>query len=525
MPITHQTEQTEQADPREQQEARYRTHADPGMAPSGSVQPGPVQSGPFQSGPFQSSPEGAAPPRGNTGGLIRRIGLAVVLLAAAVLGYFKFQANKAQRDQDTAKTVASAHRPTPVTVMPVVGRTMPIFLTALGTVTAYNTVTIKSRVDGELMSVNVREGQQVSKGQLRALVDPRPYQATLAQAIGQLAKDQAQADYAKAEAARYKALYDAGVVSKESQETQISTAGQSAGALDADRAAIEAARVNVAYTRITSPIDGVVGLRQVDAGNIVHAADTNGLLVVTQLQPIAVIFTLPEDQLPEVLKLVRGGHKLVAEAYDRSESTKLATGSLLTIDNEIDPTTGTVKAKAVFDNRDGALFPNQFVNIRLILEERPDAIVIPTAAIESGASGPFVYLLRDGMPPKRADDDQQDGAAATAQAKAARPAAGEDADPASKQPPHFVEVRNVQVDLTEGTLAILKGGLQPGEQVVTDGQEKLRNFARVTLPRSGTGTADGSHSRTGAAATGKLPTPIQPPATAAAHPHAAGAQQ
>ena len=290
----------------------------------------------------------ALPAPAGYGSLIRKILLLVILLGAGTFAYIRIRDNRAETAATTQKTAAAtANRATPVTTAEVVAKTMPIYNTALGTVTAYNTVTIKSRVDGQLLSVNVREGQQVKQGQVLAMIDPRPYEAAVAQAKGQLAKDQASADYAKAEAGRYTALYQAGVVSKESEQTQVSSAGASAGTLDADRAAIQAAEVNVAYTKITSPINGVVGLRQVDAGNIVHASDANGLLVVTQLQPIAVIFTLPEDQLPAVLKLERAGHELVAEAYDRSNATMLETGSLLTLDNEIDTTTGTVKAKAV----------------------------------------------------------------------------------------------------------------------------------------------------------------------------------
>jgi multidrug efflux system membrane fusion protein len=328
-----------------------------------------------------------------------------------------------------------------------------------------------------------------------------------------LAKDQAAADYAKAEATRYSALYDAGVVSKDSQQVQQSSAGQSAGILEADRAAIQAAKVNVAYTRITSPINGVVGLRQVDAGNIVHAADTTGLLVVTQLQPIAVIFTLPEDQLPVVIQTMRGGRKLVAEAYDRSDATKLATGTLLTLDNEIDTTTGTVKAKAVFDNRDGALFPNQFVNIRLVLEERPNSLVMPASALQSGATGTFVYLLKPGNPPKPAADDDggttPDGAGGSGAGKAAKrgaggkpagAAAGDDAGGPPKKP-FYVDVQNVSVDLTEGSQIILKSGLKAGDQVIVDGQEKLKKYSKVD-PKDAAASAGGrGHGGAGAAGT------------------------
>ena len=248
---------------------------------------------------------------------------------------------------------------------------MPIYLTALGTVTAYNTVTVKSRVDGQLLSVNVKEGQQVRMGQLIAQIDPRPYLAVEAQAEGQLAKDLAAADFSKSEAGRYTALYEAGVISKESEQTQVSNANARRR-----RPKLRTARP-FRLPRSTSPTPASRRpstassvCARFDAGNIVHAADTNGLIVVTQLQPITVIFTLPEDQLQQVLKLVRAGHKLVVDAFDRSETSKLATGTLLTVDNQIDTTTGTVKVKAVFDNKDGALFPNQFVNVRLILDDR-----------------------------------------------------------------------------------------------------------------------------------------------------------
>ena len=442
-------------------------------------------------------------PHSSVGSWVRKILLLLVLLGAAGLGYWKYKANQKDQDATAAKTAAAANRAIPVSTVPVVARTMPIYLTALGTVTAYNTVTVKSRVDGQLLSVNVREGQQVKQGQTLAMIDPRPYEAALAQAQGQLAKDQASADYARAEAGRYTALYQAGVVSKESEQTQVSSAGASAGTLDADRAAIQAARVNVAYTKISSPINGVVGLRQVDAGNIVHAADANGLIVVTQLQPIAVIFTMPEDHLPEVLQRIRTGTKLVVEAYDRSESKKLASGTLLTVDNQIDTTTGTVKAKAVFDNKDGALFPNQFVNVRLVLEERPNSLVIPSAGLQQGSQGNFVYVVKPGAPPKQAagatsDDTGTPGAGAAS--KHGNSGAEEaDAEGASsvqpKKPPYYVVVAPVQVDLTEGSQVILTGGVNAGDQIVIDGQEKLKPYSKVEPRQGNPGGGAGSGSR------------------------------
>lgn len=423
--------------------------------------------------------------------------VAVILLVVGVV-VWKIRDSTRQQQAETTKMAAAADRPTPVMVAAVQQRTMPIYLTALGTVTAYNTVTIKSRVDGQLLTVNVREGQAVRKGQVLAQIDPAPYQAAVAQAEGTLAKDQANAANAQAEAARYTALFQAGVVSKESQQSQVSSAGQAAGSIKADQAAIQAAKVNVAYTRITSPIDGVVGLRQVDAGNIVHASDTNGLLVITQLQPIAVIFTLPEDQLPQVLKLTRSGTTLGVEAYDRSETTHLASGKLLTVDNQIDPTTGTDKVKAVFDNKDGALFPNQFVNVRLILQDRPNAIVIPAVALQNGIQGNFVYVVKPGQPPAGLDTSNAAGGSKPAGQKPARAAgAGGDAAGSQNSAPYYVEAQPVKVDLTEGSQVILASGLNPGDQIVVDGQEKLRNGAKV-IPRTMQGRPAGTGNTIGA---------------------------
>jgi multidrug efflux system membrane fusion protein len=411
--------------------------------------------------------------------------LAILLAVAAVV--WIIHRNGQKQAAQSQKMEAAANRPTPVQTQAVRQRTMPIYLTALGTVTAYNTVTIKTRVDGQLLRVNVREGQAVRKGQLLVEIDPGPYQAALAQAEGQLTKDQANARNADAEAARYTALYQAGVVSKESQQTQLSTAGQATGTIQADQAAIQAARVNLAYTRISSPIDGVVGLRQVDPGNIVHAADATGLLVVTQIHPIAVIFTLPEDVLPRVLQRTRAGQKLVVDAFDRSDSTHLATGSLLTVDNQIDVTTGTDKVKAVFDNHEGMLFPNQFVNIRLILEQQQNAIVVPSVAIQNGTQGNFVYVVKQGEPPADKQDNAETGGAAGAKGTGGGThgaAAGQ--QPTERQqggPSYYVEAVPVKVNLTEGAQVVLAGGVKQGDQIVVDGQEKLKDGSRV-IPRA-----------------------------------------
>jgi multidrug efflux system membrane fusion protein len=401
----------------------------------------------------------------------------LIIVAVVAAAVWKIRRNSQEQDSIQLIMAAQAEKPTPVQVAAVQQKTMPIFLTALGTVTAYNTVTIKSRVDGQLMQVPVSEGQSVRQGQTLAEIDPKPYQAALEQAQGQLVKDQANAVNARAEAERYQALLQAGVVSKESQQAQASTAGQAEGSIAADQAAIQAAKVNLGYTRILSPINGVVGLRQVDPGNIVHANDTNGLLVVTQLQPIAVIFTLPEDQLPEVLKRVRGGSRLAVEAFDRAAQTHLASGNLLTVDNQIDTATGTVKAKAVFDNHDGALFPNQFVNVRLILQEKQNAIVIPAAALQTGTQGNFVYLLKEGQPP--ADQVEKTNTDMSLPQLA------------ENQTNYYVEAQPVDVALTEGAQVILNGGVKPGDQIVVDGQERLKNGSKV-FPKTAPVKTDGA---------------------------------
>jgi multidrug efflux system membrane fusion protein len=365
----------------------------------------------------------------------------VVLLL--VVGWYIYRTNAAKKQQAAqAQAARAADRATPVQAAAVQRRTVPIYLTGLGTVTAYNTVTVKSRVDGQLMSVNVREGDEVKQGQLLALIDPRPFQAQLDKDEGLLAKDKAQLVNAQAEAARYKALFDQGVFSREQMDLQMANAGNFQGSVQSDLAAIESDKVQLAYTRITSPISGRVGLRQVDPGNIVHASDANGMLVITQLRPIAVLFTLPQDQLPRVMAIMgqRGG--LSVDAYDRSDTQKIATGKLLTVDNQIDVTTGTAKLKAVFPNEDESMFPNQFVNVRLVLENRPNTLVAPAAALQHGSNGDFMFVV---------------------------------------QPNNTVKIRPVHIDLTEGSNLIVGSGLQSGDMVVVDGAERLRDGAKVEV--------------------------------------------
>jgi multidrug efflux system membrane fusion protein len=434
-----------------------------------------------------------------TGDAVRRLSILLLIVAGVGLAAWKIHANLNFNDPATSgsgrRQSAGDDRIVPIVAVTVEQKTMPIYLTALGTVTPYNSVAIKSRVDGQLTAVDVREGQRVKKGQLLAEIDPSPYSATLAQAEGQLARDKAAAAYANLEAERYTSLFNAGVVSQDSQQTFAANAAQLAGAMQADQATIQAAKVNLGYTRITSPIDGVVGLRQVDPGNIVHATDATGLLLVTQLQPVSVIFTLPEDQLPQVQQFLLRGTKLVVEAYDRSQTTLLATGKLLTLDNEIDTSTGTDKVKAVFDNKDNALFPNQFVNVRLILQQRENTIVIPSASVQAGSQGNFVFVVNKGDPPKPGPSGGKSasGDSAPEHKHTDKPATlVATADAATQDTPSrstenkskfYVELRPITVDLTEGSQVIVNRGLAVGEQVVIDGMEKLKDSSRVSPAR------------------------------------------
>jgi multidrug efflux system membrane fusion protein len=363
----------------------------------------------------------------------------------------------------------------PVSVATVEQRDLPVYLNGLGTVTAFNTVTLKSRLDGQLVKVAFREGQEVRAGDLLAVIDPRPYDVALAQAQATLYKDQASLKDARVNLQRDKDLFKEGVIPQQQLDTQDSLVGQLEGAVRADQAAVDNAKLNLTYTRIIAPVSGRVGLRMVDIGNMIHATDPNGLLVITQLRPIAVIFTLPEDKLPVVASHMKNG-TLQVEAYDRDNLVKLATGKLLTIDNQIDTTTGTGRLKAVFDNRDNALWPNQFVNIRLQIEVRKDAKLVPAAVVQRGPQGMFAYVVK-----------------------------------ADKT----VEVRPISVSITQGGLAAVDSGLNAGEIVVTDGQDKLQPGGKVE-PRATRG-AGGTAGQTAAPASGSSPNlPAPPPATTGA---------
>lgn len=329
----------------------------------------------------------------------------------------------------------------PVAVAKAEVRDMPVRLNGLGSVDAFNTVAVKSRLDGQLIRVNVKEGQEVKQGELLAEIDPRPYEVQLSQAQATLFKDQAALKDARLNLERFQQLYKDGVIPRQQFDTQGSLEAQLDGAVRADQAQVDNVKLNLVYTRITAPVSGRIGLRQIDAGNMVHASDPNGLLVITQLQPIAVIFSLPQDSLQSVSQHMRKG-KLSVDAFSRDDQTKLATGSLTTIDNQIDATTGTGKLKAVFDNRDRSLWPNQFVNVHLLLEVRKNNTVVPAAAIQRGPQGTYVFTVK---------------------------------------PDKTAEMRPVTVAFTEGSFSSISKGINPGEMVVTDGQDKLQPGTRVEI--------------------------------------------
>jgi multidrug efflux system membrane fusion protein len=343
-----------------------------------------------------------------------------------------------------AKTAARANvvLPVPVSVATAELRDMPYYLTGLGSVTAYYTVSVKSRVDGQIVEVKFTEGQFVKEGELLAVIDPRPYEVQLEQTQAQLFKDQASLRDAQLNLQRYKdLLHNSGAMSQQQVDTQASLVDQLDGTVRTDQAMIDNVKLQLVYCHITAPVSGRIGLRLVDPGNIVHATDTNAMFVITQLQPIAVLFTLPEDNLPEVFRRM-SGHALTVEAYSRDNVTKLATGTLQTIDNQIDQTTGTGRLKAVFDNRDNALWPNQFVNCRLLLETRNNSTVIPAAAIQRGPQGTYVFVAKTD---------------------------------------NTVTIRPVALAFTQENVSVIASGLAPQEVVVTDGQDKLQEGSKVEL--------------------------------------------
>ncbi len=342
---------------------------------------------------------------------------------------------------DIPVSVAKAHR-----------GSIPVYLDGLGSVSAFYTVLVRTRVDGQLMSFPVKEGDFVKEGDLIAQVDPRPYQVMKDQADGQMAHDKALLEDAKLDLDRYQTLLKQDAIPKQQLDTQAALVQQYEGSIKTDEANIANAILQLTYAKVTAPITGRIGLRLVDPGNIVHASDTTGLVIITQLQPIAVLFTIPEDNLPQVLKKLRAGAQLPVDAYNRDKTEKLDSGVLQTVDNTIDATTGTSKLKAVFENTNNALFPNQFVNIRLLVDTLGGQVLVPEAAVQQGSSGPFVYTV------------------------------GDDAK---------VSVQNVQVGVMEGSDAQILSGVKEGDTVVTDGTDKLQAGSRVRIRTIG-GAAAGA---------------------------------
>jgi membrane fusion protein, multidrug efflux system len=405
----------------------------------------------------------------------------LLLVCALGLAAWRIYHNQQENKRNSARQAAALlNQPIPVQVTPVQMRPMPIYLTALGTVTPYFSVTVKARVSGELLPVKFTEGQLVHEGDTIMEIDPKPYQAALDQAQGTLAHDEALLKNAQAEYARYKALFDAGVVSKETLDADEASMGQYQGAIQADKAAIETAGLQLSWCTIQSPITGRIGLRLVDPGNIITANTTN-LVVINQFQPISVYFTLPENELPDVLRKLAGSRQLPVDAYDKGDVQKLASGQLLTADNQIDTTTGTDRLKAVFPNTDNLLFPDQFVNIHLVMESRAKALVVPSAALQSGVDGAYVWVTNP-----------------TANGNTA------------------VRMQPVKVALAQGQATILDSGVSPGQKVVVDGADRLRPDAVVIA-------SDAPQNNTGAAVTASgIGPPAVPPAVSQNRPSIQG---
>ena len=368
------------------------------------------------------------------------IGLGLVIVAGA--GWYISQTGTAPAPRQAGGRFG-AGAPTPVGVATAAKGEVPVVIRALGTVAPLHTVNVKTQITGQLLKVDFKEGQMVKQGDLLALVDPRPYDVALQQAVGQQQKDEALLKNAQTDLERYRKLVAQDSIARQQLDTQQSLVRQYEAALVMDQAAVDAAKLNVAYTKIVAPLTGRIGLRTVDPGNFVSMSDATSICIIIQIQPISVLFTIPEDTLPSVRERLKAGAKLEVRVLDRAQKNELGIGKLDTHDNLIDMTTGTVKLRAVFDNKDDTLFPNQFVNVRLLVDTVKDATVVPVAAIQRGQPGTFVYLVK-------ADDT--------------------------------VEIRVVELGATDGEKVQIVKGLQPGDQVVIDGTDRLRDGAKIRRP-------------------------------------------
>lgn len=384
----------------------------------------------------------------------------LIFLAVVGIGYFLYRQRQVMETTEKAKDF---QKPQSVPVVTDVARTgdIGVYVQALGAVTPVNTVSVTSRVQGQIMAVHYTEGQMVHKGDSLLEIDPKPYQAALTQTQGQLAHDQAVLNEAKIDLDRYQQAYSRNAIAKQQMDDQEQMVHQDEGTVQNDQGQVENSRVNLEYTHITSPIDGRVGLRLVDPGNMVQANGTNALVVVTQLQPITVIFSVGEDYLPQIERQLRAGQRLTVDAFDRSQTKKIASGYLLTLDNQIDPTTGTVKLRAIFQNEDSSLFPNQFVNARLLVDTEHGATLIPTAAIQRNAQGPFVYIVK---------------------------------------PDQSASLQTITVGTADGDVTAIQG-IQPGTAVIVNGFDKLEDGIKVIASTGTGGRGAGTAKPSGSAAT------------------------
>ena len=365
----------------------------------------------------------------------------LIIIILMIVAAFSFYRHNTSADKlNTDKKLDTTAKPISVSIAKVESRDVEIFQDALGTVTSSNSVIVKARIDGQLLNVYFREGQMVKAGQLLAQIDPRSYEVLLAQANALLVKDKSLLENAQIDSQRYKTLLSQDSISKQQADTQDSLVRQYRAALAVDQALVDAAKLNLSYTRVTAPISGRVGLRQVDAGNMIRSTDTNGIVTLTQLQPITVLFSVPEDSLPAVNQRMKEGEPLPVVAFDRGQQIKLASGRLLAADNQIDVTTGTIKLRAVFKNDDSTLFPNQFVNVKMLVNVKKNATVIPVAGMQRGKNGDYVYVLNG---------------------------------------KNTVSLRPVKSGHVDADIAVIESGLHVGDEVVIDGADKLRDGTKV----------------------------------------------